>query len=457
MSMTSKTQDSSQVFSVSQAIQHAKHVLDMLPLCIEGEVSQVSNKPGYKAVYFTIKDNNAALPCMMWVNRYVQAGVEIKVGALVRVCGKLSIYAAKGTMNFDVATLELAGKGDIREKIAQLAKKLAAQGLTADSRKRALPVFPEKVGLVTSPRGAAVHDVLRTLRRRYPFAQVLFAGVPVEGAHAAQDIAAGVEAVVYAGAELVLVVRGGGSFEDLMPFNDEHLARALAASPVPIVTGIGHEPDTTIADLVADLRCSTPTAAAEAISPEDGYLDTMLAQTAVTMKASMERLLHVGTLQVNAQANRALFKDSQAFLAQEWLGLDYVSDRLSRAIPVSLSRDETTLKVAQTSLTKLSRTLLLMHQQTCANTTGRLNNAVTGRFDALEARLSLNAAQMNSLSPLAVLGRGYSIAFKENGAVVREVNDVDVGQTVLVRLREGSLSCEVKAKNTNDSSCEKEQ
>ena len=152
-----------------------------------------------------------------------------------------------------------------------------------------------------------------------------------------------------------------------------------------------------------------------------------------------------------------MFKDSQALLAQEWLGLDYVSDRLSRAIPLSLSRDETTLKVAQASLTKLSRALLLMHQQTCKNTTGRLNNAVTGCFDALETRLSLNAAQMNSLSPLAVLGRGYSIAFKENGAVVREVNDVDVGQTVLVRLREGSLSCEVKAKNTNDSSCEKEQ
>ena len=457
MSVAHKTQDSSQVVSVSQAIQQAKQVLDTLPLCIEGEVSQVSNKPGYKAVYFTIKDNNAALPCMMWVNRYVQAGVEIKVGALVRVCGKLSIYAAKGTMNFDVATIELAGQGDIREKIAQLAKKLSAEGLTADSRKRSIPTLPEKVGLVTSPRGAAVHDVLRTLRRRYPFAHVLFAGVPVEGAHAAHDIATGVETVVHAGAELVLVVRGGGSFEDLLPFNDEYLARALVASPVPIVTGIGHEPDTTIADLVADLRCSTPTAAAEAISPEDGYLDAVFAQTAASMKANIDRLLHVGTLQVNAQENRALFKDSQALLTQESMGLDYASDRLLRAIPVSLSRDENSLNGAQTSLTKLSRTLLLAHQQSCVNAAEHIHKAVTGCFDALETRLSLNAAHINSLSPLGVLGRGYSIAFKENGAVVREVNDVNVGQTVLVRLREGSLSCEVKAKNTNDSSCEKEQ
>ena len=252
--MAVKSQTTRDALSVSAAIRLVKEELDALPLCIEGEVSQVSNKPGYKAVYFTIKDKRAALPCMMWVNRYSQANVELKVGALVRVTGKLSIYAAKGTMNFEVSSLKLAGEGDIRLKIAQLAEKLTKEGLTDVRRKRAIPALPEKIGLVTSPRGAAVHDVLRTLRRRYPFVQVLLAGVPVEGADAPRYLVAGMKTVVDAGAELVLVVRGGGSFEDLMPFNDERLARTIAACPVPVVTGIGHEPDTTIADLVADLR-----------------------------------------------------------------------------------------------------------------------------------------------------------------------------------------------------------
>ena len=379
------------------------------------------------------------------------------MGALVRVTGKLSIYAAKGTMNFEVSSLKLAGEGDIRLKIAQLAEKLTKEGLTDVRRKRAIPALPEKIGLVTSPRGAAVHDVLRTLRRRYPFAQVLLAGVPVEGADAPRYIVTGMKTVVDAGAELVLVVRGGGSFEDLMPFNDERLARTIAACPVPVVTGIGHEPDTTIADLVADLRCSTPTAAAEAVSPEDGYLDNVLTQSAVKMKSCVERKLRLEALRLDGQVRRSLFRDSQALLSQEWMGLDYSAERLSRAIPMNIMRDKSSLDAAQASLRKLSTTLVAADKQRVADISQRASKAVAANLDRFDAQLSLAAAQVNSLSPLAVLGRGYSIVFNGEGGVVHNANAVHVGDDVRIRLGQGSLSCKVNAVNVENHALEKEK
>ena len=228
---------------------------------IVGEVSEVSIKAGYKAVYFTVKDDRSSLPCMMWMNRYHATGIVLNVGSLVEMTGRFTLYAAKGRMNFDAFTLRLAGEGNLRLQVANLARKLEAEGLMSAERKRPIPKYPEAIGLVTSPRGAAVHDVLRTLRRRYPAATVRLAGVPVEGRDAPQLSSPGPGCRRPSDAEVMLLVRGGGSFEDLMTFNDEMLARAVAACPVPVVTGIGHEPDTSIADMVADFRASTPTAA----------------------------------------------------------------------------------------------------------------------------------------------------------------------------------------------------
>ena len=255
---TTTEEEAAPALSVSAAMGLAKNALEEVVVRLVGEVSEVNDKPGYKAVYFTVKDEKASLPCMMWMNRYQASGVALSVGALVELTGRFSLYAAKGRMNFDVFSVSLAGEGQLRLQVANLARELEAMGLMDPARKRPLPAYPEAIGLVTSPRGAAVHDVLRTLRRRYPLARILFAGVPVEGPGAADGLVDGLAKVVFAGAEVVLLVRGGGSFEDLMPFNDRRLARTIAACPVPVVTGIGHEPDTSIADMVADVRASTP-------------------------------------------------------------------------------------------------------------------------------------------------------------------------------------------------------
>ena len=256
-----------EALSVSAAMALAKGALEGVTVRLVGEVSEVSNKPGYKAVYFTVKDKSAALPCMMWNNRYQAAGVSLSVGMLVELTGRFTLYAPKGRMNFDVFSVALAGEGNLRLQVANLASKLQAEGLMDAARKRALPQLPASIGLVTSPRGAAVHDVLRTLRRRFPLARVLVAGVPVEGAGAPAGIVEGMRSVCAVGAEWCWWCAAAARSRTSCPSTTRRSHARSRRARSPVVTGIGHEPDTSIADMVADVRASTPTAAAEAVSP----------------------------------------------------------------------------------------------------------------------------------------------------------------------------------------------
>lgn len=336
---TTTEEEVAPALSVSAAMGLAKNALEEVVVRLVGEVSEVNDKPGYKAVYFTVKDEKASLPCMMWMNRYQASGVALSVGALVELTGRFSLYAAKGRMNFDVFSVSLAGEGQLRLQVANLARELEAMGLMDPARKRPLPAYPEAIGLVTSPRGAAVHDVLRTLRRRYPLARILFAGVPVEGPGAADGLVDGLAKVVFAGAEVVLLVRGGGSFEDLMPFNDRRLARTIAACPVPVVTGIGHEPDTSIADMVADVRASTPTAAAEAVAPAQGEIAARLQGLGAAMGHAESRRLDALSIKMERVASLPLFREPTRLFDGEALALDDLSDRLGRALPEALRED----------------------------------------------------------------------------------------------------------------------
>ncbi|HEY5276575.1 MAG TPA: exodeoxyribonuclease VII large subunit, partial [Coriobacteriia bacterium] len=259
--------DAPRAFTVTEAMTLAKRTLEAVPLRVMGEVSELTDRSGYKAIYFTLTDGSSVMPCLMWRDAFELAGVQVREGMLVEVSGALTVYPPKGRMQFQVRSLQAAGEGALRMQVAALARRLEAEGLMRPERRRSLPEHPDRIALVTSPRGKAVHDVIRTLRRRYPIAELLIAGVTVEGAGAADAIVQGLHAAGASGADVVILARGGGSYEDLMPFNDETVVRAIAECPVPVVTGIGHEPDTSLADMVADLRASTPTAAAEAVAP----------------------------------------------------------------------------------------------------------------------------------------------------------------------------------------------
>lgn len=417
-----------QSLSVSQALSLVKDSLEQISATIVGEISELSDKPGYKAVYFTLSDASSALPCLMWRNVYQRSGVELRKGMLVEASGVFSLYTAKGRMNFDVKSLRLAGEGELRLKVAQLAKKLEAEGLMDPARKRLAPQYPATIALVTSPRGKAIHDVLRTLRRRYPLAEVLVAGVPVEGAGAAQHIIEGLRVAQSSPAEVILLVRGGGSYEDLMPFNDEELARAIATSSLPVVTGIGHEPDTSIADMVADVRASTPTAAAEHIVPNADELASSLARIETGLTRSLLLTLQSAQATCDRLRQRPLFADpSQLFRARE-MQLDGAAQRLQQALPTRLQRDQQLTHTMRARLALLGANLLAPFQ----------------------SAVGLSAAQLDSLSPLAVLARGYSIARDQSGRVVNSIDAVDLNQQIAVRLADGSLKCTVDTKHRGD-------
>lgn len=407
--------------TVSEAMAQAKTALESFTVRLVGEVSEVSDKAGYKAVYFTVKDRNASLPCMMWLDRYRDTGVRLSVGMLVELTGRFTVYAPKGRMNFNVFAISAAGEGDLRRRVAELARKLQREGLMEPARKRALPLMPERIGLVTSPRGDAVHDVLRTLRRRWPVAKVLLAGVPVEGATAPAGMIRALSACVNAGCEVILLVRGGGTYEELMPFNDEGLARAVASCPVPVVTGIGHEPDNSIADMVADVRASTPTGAAETVSPDLSRLAGELEMRAKTMSNAMGRRIEGERLRVERLATRPVFLDPGSIFSTDLLTLDILHGRLSRALPSCLEKNRSQIEGYEKRL--LSR-----------------GSVFTERF---EHALALRAGRLHDLSPLAVIARGYSIARDGDGKIVKGISGIESGDRIDVSVSDGTLSCTV--------------
>ena len=413
--------DARRPLTVSEAMAQAKRSLESVTVRLIGEVSEVNAKPGYKAVYFTVKDQGASLPCMMWLNRYRESGVKLAVGMLVELTGRFTLYAPKGRMNFDVFSVSMTGVGDLRRRGAELARTLQLEGLMDPRRKRPLPYMPQHIGVVTSPRGAAVHDVLRTLRRRWPSATVSVAGVAVEGATAPAGLISGLHACVAAGCEVILLVRGGGSFEDLMPFNDESLARAVAACPVPVVTGIGHEPDNSICDMVSDFRASTPTAAAETVSPDVGRLSSELDARGRSMAQALCRRLETERLRLERLATRPVFADPRTMFSTDLLTLDMLHERLTRALPVSLERDAMRIEDFERRLRDRGGTLFERHNHD----------------------LALRAGRLHDLSPLAVMARGYSITRDDKGAIVKSVDSVHAGDTVAVALSDGSLTCTV--------------
>lgn len=307
-------------------------------------------------------------------------------------------------MNFDVDSITLAGEGQLRMQVALLAKKLEAEGLTDASKKQEIPYMPKKIGLVTSPRGAVVHDVLRTLRRRMPIANVVFAGCAVEGKDAPEHMINALDTLDQHGVDVIILCRGGGSFEDLMPFNDENLARKISSMSTPIVTGIGHEPDTTIADLVSDLRASTPTAAAESVSVNLTDLISQYTLNIESIKNSIIRRVQLTAEKLDQIASRPIFADATLLFSSEYQTLDYNQEKIQRL------------------LSELPK--------------------------KYENQISLASAKLHDKSPLIILSRGYSAAKNSQGKIVKSINQVSTGEKLEVRVSDGLI-------NTNVESCEK--
>jgi exodeoxyribonuclease VII large subunit len=443
--VSSNVPEPPRALTVTEALQVAKSALESCTLVVEGEVSECSIKSGYSAAYFTLADESSPMPCLMWMGMYRACGVELRKGIRVRVTGKFTVYTAKGRMQFQVNRIELAGEGDLRMRVARLSQKLQREGLMDDARKRPIPAFCQRVAVVTSPRGKAIHDVIRTLRRRNASVELLICGVPVEGEHAAQSIIEGLSVAQDARPDAILLVRGGGAYEDLMPFNDEALARAVASSPVPVVTGIGHEPDTTICDLVSDRRCSTPTAAAESIAPTTSELLSDLSVQASRIARSMQAGVSRRRTLLEKLCDRPVLTNPSQWIGQRRQMLDLAHDRLIRAIPAMVERREADADQASGRLARLGSALLSPYEAAVAQASGRLRRAGSQILNVPKHELAQAAGKLDALSPLAVIARGYAMALDADGHVVSHASDVSPGDSLDVRIQDATLQCEVQS------------
>jgi exodeoxyribonuclease VII large subunit len=366
--------------------------------------------------------------------------------------GAVEVYAQRGEYQLVVELLEPRGLGALQLAFEQLKERLQREGLFDPVRKRPLPRFPRKIGIVTSPTGAALRDMLRVIGGRFGELHIVIAPARVQGDGAAQEVAQGVrELNAIADVDVIIVGRGGGSLEDLWAFNDEMLARTIAASKVPVVSAVGHEVDFTIADFVADLRAPTPSAAAALVVREKRAVADAVSDLGRRLGAAMERRVARERERVEAMRRRRVLTDARRPLRDLERRVDDATARLRRAIVTAVRHAAHRVELAARGLraqSPVARTL--GDRRRLDDLSARLERAVARQLDRGRHRVGGTAGRLHSLSPLAVLGRGYSLTRLPSGEIVRSVRQVGVGEDVDVLLSEGTLACRVRATKERD-------
>ena len=395
-----------QVITVTQINEYIRSMMDsdrlLNNLAIKGEISNYKLYPSGHH-YFTLKDEGGALRCVMFKGNALRMKFRPENGMKVIAMGKISVFPRDGAYQLYCTGLVLDGVGDLYAAFEQLKTKLQAQGLFDPAHKKPLPKFPGTIGIVTSSAGAAVHDMLRILRKRWPMTKVLLLPVRVQGVEAPGEIAAAIRyANYYRLADLLIVGRGGGSIEDLWAFNEEVVARAIYDSQIPVISAVGHEPDVTISDFVADLRAATPSNAAELAVPEQDNLRQVLDSLSAAMATAMSRQIKMRRQHLQVLANSAALQSPEGYLQQRRKTVEMLQNRLVPAQNMQLSRKNQ-------------------------------------RYIALTAKL-------DAMSPLKVLTRGYAMAQKEDGQIIRSVSQVDMGDQIRVSLADGAFMATVTDK-----------
>ena len=392
-----------QVLSITQINEYIRTLMDsdalLTGLAVKGEISNYKMYPSGHH-YFTLKDEGGALKCVMFKGNAMRLRFRPENGMKVIAMGKISVYPRDGAYQLYCSSLVMDGIGDLYAAFEQLKIKLAAQGLFDPAHKKPLPKYPSVIGIITSSAGAAVHDMLRILRKRYPLAQVRLLPVRVQGAEAPGEIAAAIGyANYYKLADLLIVGRGGGSIEDLWAFNDERVAYAIYHSEIPVISAVGHEPDVTISDYVADLRAATPSNAAELAVPDQDALRQTLDSYANVMANLLTRQLKNARRQLNILAQSPSLTSPEQYLIQRRKNLELIKGRIF---------------TAQTRL---------IHMQ--------------------KQRFIASTAKLDAMSPLKVLTRGYAMAENEEKVLVRSVKQTAPGEKLFVSVSDGVITASV--------------
>lgn len=391
------------VFSISQINEYIRGQMDKDPLltslAVRGEISNYKLYPSGHH-YFTLKDENAALRCVMFKGNAFRLKFRPENGMKVVAFGKISVFPRDGAYQLYCTGLTLDGIGDLHAAFEQLKKKLSAQGLFDESHKKPIPKYPRTVGIITSSAGAAVHDMLRILKKRFPLADARLIPVRVQGVEAPGEIAAAIAyANYYRLADVLIVGRGGGSIEDLWAFNEEIVARAIYDSQIPVISAVGHEPDVTISDYVADLRAATPSNAAELVVPDQNALRQTLDAMQESMLSVLQRQIRAGRMHLNAIAAGSALRSPDA----------YIQSR-------------------QKSLELMQEKMCALYRQT---------------VEQKRRRFLMSTAKLDAMSPLKVLTRGYAVAKDGDGQVIRSVRQVHSKDIVTLTVQDGSFCAQV--------------
>lgn len=419
-------------FNVSALTLEMKKLLEgrLTRIFVEGEISGFKRYPSGHA-YFTLKDPGAQIQAVMFKASFDRCAIKssLKDGAKVLVYATATMYTERGSCQLSVLAAKLVGEGDLMQRYLELKDRLEKEGLFDSSRKRPLPFLPRRIGIVTSPAGAVIHDMCRVMTRRFPALEIRLYPAKVQGADAPESLVAGVKYFCNPATgfkpDIIILARGGGSFEDLFCFNDEGLVRAIATSPVPVISAVGHETDYTLCDFVADVRAGTPSIAAELAVPEKDKLFKRLNDALASISASLR-----GKYENQSQR------------------VDHVADRLVNAL---VRRADVCGRKLQSANSSLALALETMRSR-CA----LYSKTVTGHSDALVTALKFAcgkklaildalAAKLSVLSPYSVLERGYSLTTDSTGAVVKSSTQVKVGEEITTRLASGAIRSTVSS------------
>jgi exodeoxyribonuclease VII large subunit len=443
-------QQTSKVFTVAELTRQIRGTLETKfgAVWVQGEISNYKLHPsGHQ--YFTLKDQRAAIACVIFRNTLPPTAQAISDGAQVQVYGNVSVFEARGQYQLSVQILQTRGAGLLQAKFEALKRKLEAEGLFDPARKRSLPKFPKRIGIITSPSGAAIRDMLNVLRRRAPNVAVLISPVRVQGIGAAAEIATAINELAagqgpWEPIDVIVIARGGGSIEDLWEFNEEIVARAIFNSALPVVSAVGHEIDFTIADFVADLRAPTPSAAAELIVADSAELGRRVNELANCLQKSLRNFLLQSQTRLRFLSERTLGRELTQRMRDAQQQLDLTADLLRRRLKqfvidarAALSSRAQSLKARDPKRELVARrnTLIDLHRRFAAQAPRLLQNAQQ-RFGRVESILRV-------LGPEATLRRGYSITTDAAGNVIQTVATVRRGSRIKTRVADGAFASEV--------------
>ena len=445
--------DEQSVISVSELNKKAKSLLEKgIPkLWIEGEISNLA-KPASGHMYFSLKDEMSQIRCAWFKQRQLQNTLNIVNGSKMLALGKIGLYEPRGEYQFIVEKMEIAGEGDLKRKYEDLKRKLSAEGIFSEENKSELPNLPKRIGVITSPSGAAVQDILTVLNRRFPIIPIIIFPVAVQGEQAAPQIQNALEKANFrADCDLLILARGGGSLEDLWAFNEEIVARAIFDSEIPIISAIGHETDVTISDFTADLRAPTPSGAAELAVP-DQY------DWIKSIDNISEKIKTIITQQINSKSqlsdwiNKRLSQSSPMMTVKRQIEKsNNLQKMLSSSILQNLSRQEKNIHQLKSNLNEVSPRLKIHTQLSRIK---ELNQKITSCSDhlleGLNNRIKLASKTLNSVSPLRTLDRGYAIARDaKTKNVIMSADAIEIENDIEVKLAKGEIKVTVIEKHSD--------